>query len=71
MTAEPLWASGVCVGLNSAGSRHVVYVPDNPLAYVLRILRERFPDVRTMLATREEEAFGMRPAFISPAPDPL
>lgn len=59
MTVEPHWASGVCVGLHAAGSRHVVYVPDNPLAHVLRILREGFPDVRTTLATREEEAFGI------------
>jgi len=59
MTVEPRWASGVCAGLHSAGSRHVVYVPDNPLSHVLRILRERFPDVATTLATREEEAFGI------------
>jgi sulfopyruvate decarboxylase subunit alpha len=36
-----------------------VYVPDNPLSYVLRALHERFADVRTVLATREEEAFGI------------
>jgi sulfopyruvate decarboxylase alpha subunit len=59
MTADPQWASGVCEGLHAAGSRHVVYVPDNPLSHVLRILRERFPDVTTTLATREEEAFGI------------
>src|SRR6266850_1300532 len=59
MTFEPHWASGVCTGLHAAGSRHVVYVPDNPLSHVLRILRERYPDVRTTLATREEEAFGI------------
>src|SRR5260221_11346709 len=59
MSVEPRWASGVCAGLHAAGSRHVVYVPDNPLAHVLRILREGFPDVRTTLATREEEAFGI------------
>lgn len=59
MTVEPQWASGVCAGLHAAGSRHVVYVPDNPLSHVLRILRERYPDVRTTLATREEEAFGI------------
>ena len=56
---EPRWASGVCAGLHAAGSRHVVYVPDNPLSHVLRILRETFPDVSTTLATREEEAFGI------------
>jgi sulfopyruvate decarboxylase subunit alpha len=59
MTFEPHWASGVCTGLHAAGSRHVVYVPDNPLSHVLRILREGFSDVRTTLATREEEAFGI------------
>jgi sulfopyruvate decarboxylase subunit alpha len=55
----PSWASAVCAGLYDAGSRHVVYVPDNPLAHVLRALREGFGDVRTTLATREEEAFGI------------
>ena len=53
------WASGVCAGLVAAGSRHVVYVPDNPLSHILRILRDEFPAVRTILATREEEAFGI------------
>jgi sulfopyruvate decarboxylase subunit alpha len=57
MTAH--WASGVCAGVSTAGSRHVVYVPDNPLSHVLRIFRDEFPDVRTILATREEEAFGI------------
>ena len=32
------WAAGVCAGLHAAGSRHVVYVPDNPLSHVLRVL---------------------------------
>ncbi|MGH9173580.1 MAG: sulfopyruvate decarboxylase subunit alpha [Vicinamibacterales bacterium] len=59
MTFEPEWASGVCAGVLAAGSRHVVYVPDNPLSHVLRILDEGFPDIRTTLATREEEAFGI------------
>src|SRR6187397_1840234 len=59
MTVEPEWTSGVCAGLHASGSRHVVYVPDNPLSHVLRILRERHPDVVTTLATREEEAFGI------------
>jgi sulfopyruvate decarboxylase subunit alpha len=59
MTAAPQWAAGVCAGLHAAGSRHVVYVPDNPLSHVLRVLREGFPDVRTTLATREEEGFGI------------
>jgi len=56
---DPEWAAGVCAGLHAAGSRHVVYVPDNPLSHVLRRLRERYPDVCTTLATREEEAFGI------------
>src|SRR5262245_40971857 len=53
------WAAGVCAGLHAAGSRHVVYVPDNPLSHVLKILARAYPDVRTTLATREEEAFGI------------
>jgi sulfopyruvate decarboxylase subunit alpha len=59
MTVAPGWASAVCAGLHAAGSRHVVYVPDNPLSHVLRVLREDYADVRTTLATREEEAFGI------------
>jgi sulfopyruvate decarboxylase subunit alpha len=59
VTATPAWAAGVCAGLHAAGSRDVVYVPDNPLSHVLRELGERFRDVRLLLATREEEAFGM------------
>lgn len=54
-----MWAIGVCAGLHAAGSRHVVYVPDNPLSHVLRVLREQYPDVTTTIATREEEAFGI------------
>lgn len=49
----------MCAGLHAAGSRHVVYVPDNPLSHVLRVLIERYPDVTTTIATREEEAFGI------------
>src|SRR5829696_10422245 len=59
MTPAPQWAAGVCAGLYAAGSRHVVYVPDNPLSHVLRVLRDRYPDVTTTIATREEEAFGI------------
>ena len=55
----PGWASGVCAGIHAAGSRDVVYVPDNPLSHVLRELEARFRDVRLLLATREEEAFGI------------
>ena len=46
-------------GDHAAGSRHGVYVPDNPLSHVLRILRESFRAVTTTLATREGEAFGI------------
>jgi sulfopyruvate decarboxylase subunit alpha len=56
---RPVWASGVCAGLHAAGSRDVVYVPDNPLSHVLSELVERYSDVRLVLATREEEAFGI------------
>lgn len=59
MPLEPRWASAVCEGLRAAGSRHVVYVPDNPLSHVLRILGNEHGDVRTTVATREEEAFGI------------
>src|SRR5215210_263564 len=59
MTFEPPSAAGVCAGVRAAGSQHVVYVPDNPLSHVLRILGEGFTDVRLLLATREEEAFGI------------
>jgi sulfopyruvate decarboxylase subunit alpha len=55
----PAWASGVCAGIHAAGSRDVVYVPDNPLSHVLRELEARHGDVRLLLATREEEAFGI------------
>ena len=55
----PRWAAGVCVGVHAAGSRHVVYVPDNPLSHVLREFSDRFDDVTLLLATREEEAFGI------------
>src|SRR3954470_6323440 len=55
----PEWAQGVCAGVQAAGSRDVVYVPDNPLSHVLRVFEQRYPDVRVILATREEEAFGI------------
>src|SRR5438270_4289233 len=53
------WAEGVCSGVHAAGSRDVVYVPDNPLSHVLRDFEARFRDVRLILAMREEEAFGI------------
>jgi sulfopyruvate decarboxylase subunit alpha len=58
-TAAPAWAVGVCGGVHAAGSRDVVYVPDNPLSHVLRVFEHRYRDVRLILATREEEAFGI------------
>jgi sulfopyruvate decarboxylase subunit alpha len=57
--AAPAWAVGVCGGVHAAGSRDVVYVPDNPLSHVLRVFEHQFRDVRLTLATREEEAFGI------------
>jgi sulfopyruvate decarboxylase subunit alpha len=58
-TNAPAWAVGVCAGVHAAGSRDVVYVPDNPLSHVLRVFEHQFRDVRLLLATREEEAFGI------------
>ena len=55
----PLWASGVCAGVHAAGCRDVVYVPDNPLSHVLRLFEQQYRDVQLILATREEEAFGI------------
>jgi sulfopyruvate decarboxylase subunit alpha len=55
----PVWARGVCEGIHGAGCRDVVYVPDNPLAHALRTFESDFRDVRLLLATREEEAFGI------------
>ncbi|MBI3401823.1 MAG: hypothetical protein HY048_10420 [Acidobacteria bacterium] len=55
----PVWASGVCAGIHAIGSRDVVYVPDNPLSYVLRVFESEYREVRLILATREEEAFGI------------
>jgi sulfopyruvate decarboxylase subunit alpha len=37
----------------------VVYVPDNPLSHVLSVLTSDYTDVDTIIATREEEAFGI------------
>ncbi len=59
MTTTPAWAVGVCAGIHAAGSLDVVYVPDNPLSHVLRVFEQQFRDVRLLLATREEEAFGI------------
>ena len=56
---EPRWAASVCAGVHASGIRDLVYVPDNPLSNVLRIFERQFADVRLVLATREEEAFGI------------
>ncbi len=55
----PRWARGVSDGISAAGIRDVVYVPDNPLSHILRDIGGRLPEVRLILATREEEACGI------------
>ena len=55
----PGWAAGVCAGTFAAGVRDVVYVPDNPLSFVLAEFERQYGAVRLILATREEEAFGI------------
>ncbi|HZT76632.1 MAG TPA: thiamine pyrophosphate-binding protein [Vicinamibacterales bacterium] len=57
--AVPEWASGVCAGAHAAGILDVAYVPDNPLSHVLGEFERNYADVRLVLATREEEAFGI------------
>jgi sulfopyruvate decarboxylase subunit alpha len=57
--ASPDWARAVGAGLWASGSRDVVFVPDNPLSCILRVLRADYRDVRTIGATREEEAVGI------------
>jgi sulfopyruvate decarboxylase alpha subunit len=59
VTGVPDWAAAVCAGIHAAGSRDVVYVPDNPLSHVLGEFGARYGEVRLVLATREEEAFGI------------
>ena len=59
MTETPAWASAVCEGVYRAGIRDVVYVPDNPLSHLLCAFAGARRDVRLVLATREEEAFGI------------
>jgi len=58
MEDAPSWAKGVAAGLHHAAITDVVYVPDNPLAHVLREL-EHDPAIQTILATREEEGMGI------------
>src|SRR5574338_379640 len=57
--AVAAWARVVCDAVHASGCRWVVHVPDNPLAHVLRVLADEHPDIRTVVATREEEAFGI------------
>src|SRR5207249_8365365 len=49
----------VARSVHSAGIRDVVYVPDTPLSWVLRAFEDDYPDVQLLLATREEEGFGI------------
>ncbi len=55
----PRWAAGVADGLFAAGCRDIVYVPDNPLSHILAALHGSHPEVRALLAMREEEAIGI------------
>jgi sulfopyruvate decarboxylase alpha subunit len=57
--AAPAWAAAVCDGAHAAAISDVVYVPDNPLSFVLREFQARYAAIRLLLATREEEAFGI------------
>jgi len=45
--------------MHRCGIRDVVYVPDTPLSHVLGAFEGGYADVRLLLATREEEAFGI------------
>jgi len=55
----PAWAVAVCEGVYRARIRDIVYVPDNPLSHVLAAVAAAHCDIRLLLATREEEAFGI------------
>lgn len=57
--AAATWAREICRGLAALRIRDVVYVPDNPLSHMLRALADEHPGIRTTVATREEEAFGI------------
>lgn len=52
------WSGAVVSALRAQGVRQVVYVPDNPLGHLIRLL-EADLDFRTVSATREEEAVGI------------
>lgn len=54
----PAWARALHAGLREVGSREVVYVPDNPLSHVIRLISGD-PSMRATVATREEEAMGI------------
>lgn len=58
-TLKTTWAGEVCRGLAALQCREIVYVPDNPLSHVLQALADDHPGIRTTVATREEEAFGI------------
>ncbi len=58
-SSTPAWAAAVVDGAREAGITDVAYVPDNPLSFVLSDFQRRSRDVRLILATREEEAFGI------------
>ena len=66
-----LWAAGVCAGVHAAGSRDVVYVPDNPLSHVLREFDDRVsrrpPAARD--ARRRSVRHRRRPVSGRPAAD--
>ena len=53
------WAAAVADGVSEAGITDVAYVPDNPLSHVLATFERRYGSIRLLLATREEEAFGI------------
>jgi sulfopyruvate decarboxylase alpha subunit len=53
------WAAAVADGVRDAGITDVAYVPDNPLSHVLAAFERRDAPTRLILATREEEAFGI------------
>ena len=59
VTAPPQWAEGLAAGIHAVGSRDVLYVPDNPLSHIVRVLESRHLDIRLVVATREEEAVGI------------
>lgn len=59
MTDLPRWASRVASGLIASGVTEVVYVPDSPLSHLVRALGPDGANVRTTIATREEEAIGV------------